>query len=156
MKRSIRQLVVGKPRNSTIIAIHDDYATRIRRFGVRYETDWVPEVRADGRYSNEHVRAREGQALLARLAKRGTVIALDRAGERYDSKTLAARVERWGARAVDLVVGGPLGLHRDVLERADHTWSLSTLTFPHEIVALLVAEQVYRALTILRGVPYHK
>ena len=156
MTRRIRQLVVGKPRNSTIVALHDDYATRIRRLGVQYETGWVPEVRPSGRYSVEHVREREGKSLLARLEDRGTVIALDRTGRLYDSETLAVQLERWGTRAVDFVIGGPLGLHGDVLERADHGWSLSPLTFPHEIVPLLVAEQIYRALGILRGLPYHK
>jgi len=152
----IRQLVVGKPRNSRIVALHDDYATRIRRLGVRYETSWVAEVRPNGRYSDEHVREREGKSLLASLEDRGAVIALDRTGQLFDSETLAERLERWGTRTLDLVIGGPLGLHRDLLERADHRWSLSPLTFPHELVSLLVAEQIYRALGILRGLPYHK
>ena len=156
MTRRIRQLAVGKPRNTTIVALHDDYAMRIRRLGVKYETAWVPDVKPGGRYSDEHVREREGRSLLSRLEDGGTVIALDRTGRLYDSESLAAQLERWGSRTVDLIIGGPLGLHGDVLERADHGWSLSPLTFPHEIVSLLVAEQVYRALGILRGLPYHK
>ena len=67
-----------------------------------------------------------------------------------------ARLERWATPRLTLVVGGPLGLHRKLLERADGRWSLSPLTFPHELVRGLVAEQLYRALTILRRVPYHK
>ena len=94
--------------------------------------------------------------MLARLENSDTVIALDRTGRMYDSEKLAVQFERWGTRAINLVIGGPLGLHRNVLARADHRWSLSPLTFPHEIVPLLVAEQVYRALGILRGLPYHK
>ena len=156
MTRQFRQLVVGKPRNARIVELHDDYAARIRRLGVRYENAWVPEIRPESRYSDEHVREREGKSLLARLEKGAVVVALDRGGRLFDSETLAARLERWGARPVDLVIGGPLGLHDNLLARSDERWSLSPLTFPHEIVSLLVAEQLYRALGILRGLPYHK
>ena len=83
------------------------------------------------------MREREGRSLLDRVEDRGTVIALDRSGRMYDSETLASHLEHWGTRAIDFVVGGPLGLHGDVIERADYGWSLSPLTFPHELVPLL-------------------
>jgi 23S rRNA (pseudouridine1915-N3)-methyltransferase len=152
----IRQLSVGKPREKAIAALHDAYAERIRQLGVHYETAWVAEVRPGGRYSDEHVREREARLLLEKLNGRGTVIALHPTGRLITSEELAERFERWASPRVELVVGGPLGLHRDLLERADQRWSLSPLTFPHELVRLLVVEQLYRALTILRGLPYHK
>jgi 23S rRNA (pseudouridine1915-N3)-methyltransferase len=57
---------------------------------------------------------------------------------------------------VTLVIGGPTGLHEGLVERADGAWSLSRLTFPHELVRAIVAEQLYRAATLLRNIPYHK
>jgi 23S rRNA (pseudouridine1915-N3)-methyltransferase len=84
------------------------------------------------------------------------VVALDRSGALLDSEELARMLERWANPAATFLVGGPLGLHRTVFEGSDRVWSLSPLTFPHEIARALVAEQLYRAVTILRGVPYHK
>jgi 23S rRNA (pseudouridine1915-N3)-methyltransferase len=152
----VRLLVVGKSRDSGIAALHDDYAERIRRMGVGYATAFVPEVRAQGRYANDHVREREGRGLLEAHDAKSTLIALDARGRAITSEMLAERVETWLTPRAEIVVGGPLGLHANVLDAADHLWSLSPLTFPHELVRVLVAEQLYRALTIRRGLPYHK
>ena len=84
------------------------------------------------------------------------LIALDAAGRLFDSETLAEHIESWTTPAATLLIGGPLGLHSSIGEKAQLQWSLSPLTFPHELMRVLVAEQLYRALTILRGVPYHK
>ncbi len=149
-------LSVGKPRDPAATALHDLYADRIRSFGVGYESRFVPEVRAGGRYTDDHVREREGDALLAKWPKAGTVIALDRGGSLLDSDALALSLPRWCAPDATFVIGGPLGLHRSVLDAAQRTWSLSPLTCPHEIARALVAEQLYRAITIIRHVPYHK
>jgi 23S rRNA (pseudouridine1915-N3)-methyltransferase len=149
-------LSVGKPRAGAAAALHDLYAGRIPSFGVGYEARWVPEVRAAGRYSDDHVREREGEALRAACPAAGTVVALDRSGALLDSEALAGMLERWASPAATFLVGGPLGLHRTALEGSDRVWSLSPLTFPHELARALVAEQLYRAITILRGVPYHK
>jgi 23S rRNA (pseudouridine1915-N3)-methyltransferase len=152
----VRLLCVGKSKERGIAALHDDYAERIRRLGVSYATASVPEVRAGGRYSDDHVREREGRALLEARDANCTMIALDPHGRTMTTETLAERVETWLTPRAEIVVGGPLGLHAHVLDAADHVWSLSPLTFPHELVRVLVAEQLYRALTIRRGLPYHK
>jgi 23S rRNA (pseudouridine1915-N3)-methyltransferase len=152
----IRLLCVGKPREQAPARLHDDYAERLERLGVHYETDWVADVRPGGRYSAEHALRREGRSLLQRVDPRETVVALHEEGEQLTSRRLADRIERWATPRATLIVGGPLGLHADVLERADHSWSLSPLTFPHELVRALVVEQLYRAVTIRRGIPYHK
>ncbi len=146
---------VGKPRDRALSALHDDYASRIRRLGAEYESRWVAEVRLTGRFSEAHVREREARAILADLSAGGRVIALDRSGRQVSSRQLAAKIERWATPRATLIVGGPFGLGTAVLERADERWSLSALTFPHEMVRVIVAEQIYRALTIARRVPYH-
>ena len=152
----IRLLNVGKPRDDSLVQLHDGYADRLKRYGVQYRTEWVADVKAGGRYSDEHVREREAALLLDRLGTKGTVVALHESGKLLTSEQLAARLERWSTPEMTLVVGGPLGHHRRLLERADVAWSLSPLTFPHELVRVLVAEQLYRAATLLRGTPYHK
>ena len=151
-----RSLCVGKPKEREICLLHDRYAERIARLGATYESSWVPETRAGGRYSDDHVREREAAALLEGCDRRGTLIALDPGGASLSSEQLAERLERWATPCATLLIGGPLGLHRAALEPSDSAWSLSPLTFPHEWVRLLVVEQLYRALTLLRGVPYHK
>jgi len=139
-----------------MVALHDEYAGRIRRLGVEYESSWVAEVRADGRYSDDHVRERESRALLEARDGKGALIALDLGGRSLSSEELARRLEGWAVPRAQLLVGGPLGHHSSLLRAAGHVWSLSPLTFPHELVRVILAEQLYRALTILRGLPYHK
>jgi 23S rRNA (pseudouridine1915-N3)-methyltransferase len=152
----IRLVCVGKPRDRVLAELHERYAERIRRFGVGYETAHVAEVRADGRFSEDHVRQREGRALIDAHGGAGRIIALDPTGRCWSSEQLAERIEGWGTPAATLLIGGPLGLHEQVRTRAEAVWSLSPLTFPHELARVLIAEQVYRALCIRRGVPYHK
>jgi 23S rRNA (pseudouridine1915-N3)-methyltransferase len=149
-------LTVGRPRNRTLAALHDDYAARIVRLGVRYAARHVPEVRLTGSTSVEHVKEREARSLLASIGSKGVHVALDPGGDLVTSDALARKLARLAERGATLAVGGPLGLHRSVLDRAAWVWSLSPLTFPHELVRVLVVEQVYRAVTIARGVPYHK
>lgn len=149
-------LSVGKPRDREICGLHERYAERIRNLGVEYEAGWVPEVKSGGRYSDDHVREREGRSLLAALRGAGRKVALDRTGEAMSSEEFARRLESWVSPGVAFVVGGHLGLHADVLRSADRIWSLSPLTFPHELTRVLAAEQIYRALTLLRGIPYHR
>lgn len=147
---------VGRPKDRRLAALHDDWADRIRRMGVSYEIRVVPETKAGSRYSDAHVREREGAALSAAVAGSGILVALDPAGEGLTSEAFAERLARWAVPRAAFAVGGPLGLDRGVVERADAALSLSRLTFPHEVARALLAEQLYRALTILRGTPYHK
>jgi len=100
----------------------------------------------------------EGRRLLAELSASALLIALDRKGTEWTSEALARQVERWrlAARPLALVIGGSDGLAKEVLDRADHRWSLGPLTLPHELARVVVLEQWYRAGTILRGEPYHK
>jgi len=137
-------------------ALHEGYSARIVKFGVRYEASWIPELVPRGRLSDDLLLRKEGLLLRKALEAEGRVIALDPAGKLLTSVDLARKLSAWANTGATFVVGGPDGLHRLMLERADWAWSLSRLTFPHELVRVLVAEQLYRALTILKGVPYHK
>jgi 23S rRNA (pseudouridine1915-N3)-methyltransferase len=146
---------VGKPRDATLRSLHDRYALRITRLGARYESTWIPDTLAGATRPAEQ-RRREAASLLERLPPRGTVVALHEGGRQLTSEQLAQRLARWASPSVTFLIGGPVGLHEDVLARASWLWSLTSLTLPHEWVRSLVAEQLYRALTLLRGLPYHK
>ncbi len=102
--------------------------------------------------------ADEGAAVLAALPRDAQVVALDGRGRAWSSEQLAAELERWrmGGRDLAILIGGPDGHAADVLARADQCWSLGPLTLPHMLVRLLVAEQLYRAISINAGHPYHR
>jgi len=102
--------------------------------------------------------ADEGAAVRAALPKDAQVIALDGRGKPWSSEQLAEELARWrmGGRDLVFLIGGPDGHAPDILERADQRWSLGPLTLPHMLVRLVVAEQLYRAVTILASHPYHR
>ncbi|RMH11437.1 MAG: 23S rRNA (pseudouridine(1915)-N(3))-methyltransferase RlmH, partial [Gemmatimonadetes bacterium] len=104
------------------------------------------------------VRAAEAERLLRRLPADADLVALTREGRAWDSRGLATYLEEGALHARDraFVIGGAFGLGEAVLARASWRWSLSALTFPHEVARLVLVEQLYRAGTILRGEPYHK
>lgn len=104
------------------------------------------------------LKEQEGEALLAALKPRERVIALDVLGRTLSTDDMADTLKSWqrDGRPVALLVGGPEGLSKAVLERADEKWSLSRLTLPHPLVRIVIAEQVYRAWSLLKGHPYHR
>ena len=119
------------------------------------------EIPAGNRGRNTPVDAvlkREGERMLAAIPKGCGVIALDVGGSCWSTGQLASRLAGWMADGRDyaLLIGGPEGLYRDCLAAADVRWSLSPLTFPHPLARVIVAEQLYRAWTLLRNHPYHR
>ena len=107
----------------------------------------------------EALKRREGELLLAAIPQGATLVALDEGGRNLKSSALAARIGRWrdeGCRDLAFAVGGADGLSAAVLARADLVLALGQLTWPHLLVRALLAEQLYRAQTILAGHPYHR
>lgn len=100
----------------------------------------------------------EGERLLAAVPRDCHVIALERTGRTIDTETLAKEMNSWlsGGRDVALLIGGPEGLAPECLQRADSQWSLSALTMAHPIARIVLAEQLYRAWSILENQPYHR
>jgi len=101
---------------------------------------------------------KEAEALLARVRPQDHVIALEVTGQRLTTQALAQRLDaiRMEGRNIVMFVGGPDGLGLSALQRADEKWSLSALTLPHPLVRILMAEQIYRAWTVLNAHPYHR
>ena len=106
----------------------------------------------------EKARQKEGEAMLAALGPRDHVVALDVKGKAWSTEQLSQELAGWQMSGdnVSLLIGGPDGLSADCLARARQRWSLSALTMPHPLVRVLLAEQLYRAWTLLAGHPYHK
>lgn len=103
-------------------------------------------------------KAKEGQRILQRLKPGDFLVTLDERGRCWSSVELSRELERWQNHqaSVVLAIGGPEGLAAEVMARANQSWSLSPLTFPHGLARVIVVEQLYRAWTILQGHPYHK
>ena len=133
----------------------DDYLRRLGRC-VRVAEGEVRE--ASRAPTAEAQREEEAGRLRGKVPGGATVIALARQGSAWTSEELARRVEGWrvAARPLAFVLGGSHGLAPTLLDSAAARWSLGPLTLPHELARVVVAEQLYRAFTILRGEPYHK
>ena len=150
----LRVVAVGRDRSGVFAPGVAEYLRRIERYA-RIELVEVPEARRHA--GTPQAKVEEGQAILAKLGARDRVVALALGGEEPTSEALARKVKTWveAARDVALVVGGSDGLSDAVLARADERLALSRLTLPHQLARLVLAEQLYRAFTILRGEPYH-
>jgi 23S rRNA (pseudouridine1915-N3)-methyltransferase len=133
-----------------------EYAERLRGTALR-----LREVEAARRTEGADVArllADEGKRLLAAVPKDARVIALDRIGKAITTQQIAAAMRDWRqeGRDVAFLIGGPEGLPDECLAAAGERWSLSVLTLPHPLVRLVLAEQLYRAWSILEGLPYHR
>ncbi len=145
---SYRLLWVGRRvRDDSLQQAAADYLDRLRRYA-KVELVHIPH----GTLTSER------DALLAKLAPRAPWVVLDELGEEMTTSALAKRVERWQQQntAIDLVVGGHHGVHADLKARARLLLALSRFTLPHRLALVVLAEQLYRAHTWLRGEPYHR
>ena len=116
-----------------------------------------PGARGKGRDDARAIQD-EGASILAALSRDTHVIALDGRGKSWTSEELSTQLAQWrmAGRELAFLIGGPDGHAPEVLERADQRWSLGPLTLPHMLVRLVLAEQLYRASTLLSGHPYHR
>jgi len=150
-------VVVGKVRGSLAGAVAE-YEKRAARYW-KLEVVEVAGGAGSGQAPADRVMEAEAERILARIPDGLEVVALTRVGKTMDSRELAGYLEEHAVRSsagVAFVIGGAFGLGTSVLKKARRKLSLSTLTLPHEMARLLLAEQLYRAGTLLRGEPYHK
>ena len=147
--------VVGKPRNAGLAAAIDEFETRAARYWP-LEVVEVREERASG-LSPSVVRRKEGERLRDRAGD-SRIVACDPHGKIFTSEKFAEWLskERDTGRDTAFVVGGAYGLSDEILDRSQMKLSLAPWTLPHELARLVLAEQLYRAGSILRGEPYHK
>jgi 23S rRNA (pseudouridine1915-N3)-methyltransferase len=148
---------VGKNNEAYIKTGVEEFTKRISRY---FKTEWtiIPMPKNASMLSEMELKKKEGEMILQWLDKDDYLVALDERGKQITSEGLAGFIQ---ARANDscknlvFLIGGAFGLDEAVIKRADFKWSLSQLVFPHQLVRLILAEQVYRACTILRSEKYH-
>jgi 23S rRNA (pseudouridine1915-N3)-methyltransferase len=149
-----RIIWTGKTRDARLRALIEDYVERLSHF-VRCEVTELKELRRTDKAGIDKETKRISDAL-----RTGSMtVLLDPEGSEWSSQELAAQVRSWegnGVKEVAFVIGGPNGLAPDLVSRADKRWSLSRLTLTHEMARVLLLEQLYRAFTIVHGLPYQK
>lgn len=151
-------VVVGRVRGA-LEEVVAEYEGRARRYWKLDVTEVSAGVKGTGGAPRERVLEVEAERVLAQIPAELDVVALTRVGAEMGSRELATYLEELGTRSapgVAFAIGGAFGLGGAVLARAQRTLSLSALTLPHEMARLVLAEQLYRAGTIVRGEPYHK
>ena len=159
---STQILCVGKMKDKPYRQMADEYLKRLSRYG-KYEECEVPDLPEPATGSSaaleEQVKAKEGEALLAKIRPGDRVIALTIGGKLRSSEELAkhlAELKTGGVSSLVFVIGGSLGLGKNMLERADEEMSMSPMTFPHRLARVMLLEQLYRAEKINAGERYHK
>lgn len=138
-----------------------DYLKRIQPYEktevIEVEDEKAPE--SNSMAENEKVKTVEGSKLLKQIKDTDYVILLDLAGKEMDSVSLSKHIESVhtkGYNRIVFVIGGSLGVSKQLIQRADYRWKLSVNTFPHQLCRIVVLEQIYRAFRILHNEPYHK
>lgn len=151
----LRFIWTGKTKDERLRALCEDYLKRLSHF-VRNE---VTEVRESKGASGHEGIEKDSKRILAALHDGSLLVLLDPAGVSWSSEELAGQLQRWsneGVREISFVIGGPQGVSKDLSAKASKRWSLSRLTLTHEMARVVVLEQLYRAYTIIHGLPYQK
>jgi 23S rRNA (pseudouridine1915-N3)-methyltransferase len=157
----ITVLCVGKIKEKYFTLGIDEYAKRLSRY-CKLEIIEVPDEKTpDNASENEElqIKAKEGDKLLRYIKDNAFVIALAIEGKMLTSEELSEKMEQLGINGdsnVVFVIGGSLGLDKRILDRADYKLSFSKMTFPHQMMRMVLLEQVYRGFRIMKGEPYHK
>lgn len=151
-------LAPGVPVHAAAIAWCDDYRSRINRLA-QFERKKVRPVRRTRAGPDPEACRRESAALVQAIEPGAFVVVLDVGGIPIDCDQLCGKLQKTGqiaGRTIWFVLGGPDGFDQTVRARANEAWSLSPLTLPHELAEVVLMEQLYRALTRLHGLPYHR
>ena len=154
---NIDLIVVGKTNSEHVEELVADYRRRIN-FYTRFSVVAIPDLRNTKNLTAEGIKRREGEAILKLLDSGDYVALLDEKGSEHTSMEFASWLQKRlnsGVRRLVFVTGGAYGFSQEVYRRADEKLSLSRMTFSHQIVRAIFAEQLYRAFTILRNEPYH-
>ena len=152
----ITLLTLGKTTDARLSALIDDYQQRLKHY-IPFEFVVVPDIKNAKSLTQDQLKTAEGEAILARLTPAMDVLLLDEHGREFRSIEYANFLQRKMAAGRDLVliIGGAYGFSQAVYDRANGKISLSQMTFSHQMIRLMAIEQIYRAMTILRGEPYH-
>ena len=154
-------IAVGRMKEKPYRQMADEYLKRLSRFGKYEEIEIadLPERENASSAEEERLKSREGEEILRRIRSGDMVVALTIPGKARSSEELAAEIlemKNRGIQRLVFIIGGSLGLGKNVLERADREMSMSAMTFPHQLARVMLLEQLYRAEKINAGERYHK
>lgn len=157
----IRILTVGKIKEKYLRDAIAEYSKRLGRYCkleiIEVADEKTPDQASDA--VEDSIRAKEGERLLKHIKEDAFVITLEIEGRQLTSEELAAKIENLGVQGISqitFVIGGSLGLGEAVLNRSDYALSFSKMTFPHQLMRVILLEQIYRSYRINSGSPYHK
>ncbi|WP_114788972.1 23S rRNA (pseudouridine(1915)-N(3))-methyltransferase RlmH [Niabella yanshanensis] len=148
---------IGKNHDTYVKSGIEDFSKRINNY---FKLDWeiIAPLKNAAKMSIDDIKKNEGELILSKVQKEDFLVALDERGTQLSSEGLAQQIQLCAnnsSKRVIFLIGGAFGIHDAVLNRANFKWSLSKLVFPHQLVRLILAEQVYRACTILKNEKYH-
>lgn len=148
---------IGKAHEPHVKTGIEEFSGRLGRY---YPMEWkiIPPPKQAAAMDEEQLKKAEGVIILDMLAKDDYLVTLDERGKMLDSVQLAHMIQQQAnesTKQMVFLIGGAFGIHQSVIQRAQFKWSLSALTFPHQLVRLILAEQLYRACTINRNEKYH-
>lgn len=150
-------VLVGKTVNKHFVELIDEYAGRVKHY-IGFDIITIPELKNTKSLSADQQKQQEGELILKQLQGGDHVVLLDEHGKEFRSvefsKWVEQKMQTVNKRLV-FVIGGPYGFSPDVYAKANEKISLSKMTFSHQMVRLIFVEQLYRAMTIMRGEPYH-
>ena len=157
----ITLITVGKIKEKYFTDAIAEYAKRLSRYCKLDMVEVADEKTPDGASENleNQIKDKEGERILAKIPESAYVVALAIEGKQLDSEGLAEQMEKWNVTGVShlvFIIGGSLGLSGKVLGRADYKLSFSKMTFPHQLMRVILLEQIYRSFRIRNHEPYHK
>lgn len=153
----VQLIAIGKMNDAPLVQAVEKYMKRLVHY-IPFQFITIPDVKTTRAMTEQRQKDTEGQSILSAIDSRDYVVLLDERGKEFTSREFAAYVDK---KTLSLpgnlvfVIGGPYGFSQEVYDRANDKISLSRMTFSHEMVRLFFVEQLYRAMTILRGEPYH-
>lgn len=150
-------VLVGKTVNKHFVELIDEYAGRVKHY-IGFDIITIPELKNTKSLSVDQQKQQEGDLILKQLQAGDHVVLLDEHGKEFRSVEFSAYMEQKMQtvnKRLVFVIGGPYGFSSDVYGKANEKISLSKMTFSHQMVRLIFVEQLYRAMTIMRGEPYH-
>ena len=154
-------ICVGKIKEKFFTGAVDEYKKRLSRYCKLDIIEVADEKTPNGASEivEEQIRVKEGERILKNIKDDGFVITLEIKGEMLSSEHLAEKIDQLGIRGVShvqFIIGGSLGLSKEVMARSDYRLSFSRMTFPHQLMRVILLEQIYRSYRIIKGEPYHK
>jgi len=153
----IKLICIGKTGKGFLVDGENEYLNRLKYY-VNIERIEIPDLKNAKKLSIEQIKSLEGKEIITKIIPGEQLILLDDKGKDFTSEKFAVFIQKkfnQGGKALVFVIGGAYGFSKEVYDRSDSLLSLSKMTFSHQMIRMIFFEQVYRAMTILKGEPYH-